>query len=265
MQPPSCACIGKRLHFFCRHGPFLLPPPDIPPVFSFPQQRRKGGELLTRDLPHCQSVLSSRGELALRVQPASSNWKLQNDSSVPNPGNATPLLPPASPLSLWAAASSDAGAETEFLGSFGKTLIIYGDFSSCPAAALRGAGTLNTNVVYFRVDLIYIKLQLWCGQHRQGWRAIPAPTRACSGPASQLPSLAQLLEVELVVFPVAADVSPQAQRQAAVALTGQVGAPGPLSCGTRGAQGQPRLWGRGVSPPFPGPYSLQESLPRCQL
>lgn len=251
--PPRCSfpavlALGSDYTFPAGTGRSRCLLPTFPPYFPFHSSGEREGScspgiFLTVSLScppgeSWPSVSSPRGPTG-----SSKTTRLSQTQ-----GMLHPFSPRPSPLSPWAAASSDAGAETEFLGSFGKTLIIYGDFSSCPAAALRGAGTLNTNVVYFRVDLIYIKLQLWCGQHRQGWRAIPAPTRACSGPASQLPSLAQLLEVELVEFPVAADVSPQAQRQAAVALTGQVGAPGAPSCGTRGAQGQPRLWGRGVTP-----------------
>lgn len=147
-------------------------------------------------------------------------------------GLLRPFPPASPPLSPRAAASSDAGAETEFLESFGKMLIIYGDFSPCPAAALRGPETLNENIVYFRADLIY-----------SGSGVNQAGMKGDGRPASQLPSPAPRVAVELVAALVVPDVRPQAQRQAAVALTGQVGAPGALSCGTRGAQDQPRLWG----------------------
>lgn len=199
-----------------------------PPAFFFPQQRGEGGELLTRDVPRCQSVcLSSRGEPSLRVQPSSSDCKLQTAWSVPKPGNATPL-PPGQPPSP--RVSSDAGAETEFLESFEKMLIIYGDFSPC--AALKGPGTLNKNIVYF-IKLNYSS----SGVVSIGMKGDPGPT-------SQLPASAQLLGVELVVLTVAPHVSPQAQHQAPIALAGQVGAPGALSCRMGGHQG--------VSPGFGG-------------
>lgn len=138
--------------------------------------------------------------------------------------------PPASPPLPWAAASSDAGAETEFLERFEKMLIIPGDFSPC--AALKGPGTLNKNIVYF-ILLSYSS----SGVVSTGMKGDPGPT-------SQLPASAQSVGVELVVFPVAPDVSPQAQRQAAVTLTGQVGTPRALSCRMGGHQG--------VSPGFGG-------------
>lgn len=63
-------------------------------------------------------------------------------------------------------------------------------------------------------------------------------------PRTPVPSPAQCVGVEPVAFRVAPAVPPQAQRQAAVALTGQVGAVGVLPCGMRGARDEPRLWGR---------------------
>lgn len=91
--------------------------------------------------------------------------------------------------------------------------------------------------------------------------------RVCSGPASRLSSPAPALGVEAVAFAVAPDALLQAKRQAVVALAGELGTPGPLSCRRRGAQGQPQLAGGDTTtttPPSPGSYLLQEGLLLCQ-
>lgn len=85
----------------------------------------------------------------------------------------------------------------------------------------------------------------------------------CSGPTSQLPSPASEFEVEPITFSVAPAAPLQAESQAAVTLTGELGTPGATPCKKRGSQGSPPAFRRGDTP-FPGFYSPQEGLPLFQ-
>lgn len=125
-----------------------LPLPTSPPGFSVRSSGVAGGcspgVLLAVRLSCRQSLPSVRSPRAPAGSSRRTRLSQSQERYAPSPGH--PPLPRA---------ASDAGAEPEFLGSFGKMLIIYGDFSPCPAAALRGPRTLNKNIVYFRADLIY--------------------------------------------------------------------------------------------------------------
>jgi len=135
-------------------------------------------------------------------------------------------------------------------------LSVYGDFSLCPAAAHRGLEWFNA---FFIFTLIKFTAALtWSVQ-----AGVSGNPDARSGPASQLPSPTPMPEVEAVAFAVALDALLEAEGQAAVALAGELGAPGALSCRQREAHGQTGL-SVGLTPPLPGSYLLQEGLPSCQ-
>lgn len=125
------------------------PHPSPLPVFLFPQQQchhptaaaGRGWELLTEGGDRSGSASSPPPRPPEEMLPSTSgpralNCELRNDSSLPKTLCCyAPSLagqhPPTPLLSPWAAARSDAGAETEFLQSLGKTMMlsIYGDFS----------------------------------------------------------------------------------------------------------------------------------------
>lgn len=93
------------------------------------------------------------------------------------------------------------------------------------------------------------------------WGDPPAERGRVLCPTARLPSAAPEFGVEEVAFAVAPGVPPEAEHQAAVALAGELGAPGAGCCGHREPGVSPGAGGwAGVTPPSPGSYSPQKGL-----
>lgn len=139
-QPPGCVSIRKRSHFSCGHGPLPLPPPNIPPRFPSRSSRVRWGGVAHRESSSL-SVCPPGGSLPSVSSPRAPSGSSKMTRLSQTQGLLRPFPPgqPPSPRGLQPPVTQ--GPRPSSGKVFGKALIIYGDFSPCPAAALRGRST----------------------------------------------------------------------------------------------------------------------------